>query len=115
MLAPSPRVFCLGWWEVSHWQLVLTAPAAPAKSLRHLRGRAATSCPSCLLSPGRGSMREAKPIAHGSTLELLQREEGHRGQWEVQRGVHRLRPDVHSWSCFSGPRSAVGEGRMGSG
>lgn len=44
MLVPSPRVLCLGWWEVSHWQLVLTAPAAPAKSLRHLRGGAAISC-----------------------------------------------------------------------
>lgn len=31
---------------MSHWQLLLTAPAASAKRLRHLRGGAAPSCPS---------------------------------------------------------------------
>lgn len=72
VLVPSSKVFCLGWWEVSHWQLVLTAPAARARSLRHLRGGAATSCPSSVSSALAGvCVREAKLVAHSPTLELL--------------------------------------------
>ena len=72
MLVLSPKVFCLGWWEVSHCQLVLTAPAAPAKSLRHLRGGADTFCPSSVsLALAGGCIREAKRVAHSPDLELL--------------------------------------------
>lgn len=42
----------VGWgqWEMSHWQLLLTAPDGSAKSLGHLRGGAAPSLP-CPGSP----------------------------------------------------------------
>lgn len=43
----------VGWgqWEMSHWQLLLTAPDGSAKSLGHLRGGAAPSLPGAVPQP----------------------------------------------------------------
>lgn len=50
VLGPQGVSEVVGWglWEMSHWQLLLTAPDGSAKSLGHLRGGAAPS----LLCPG---------------------------------------------------------------
>lgn len=47
----------VGWgqWEMSHWQLLLTALDGSAKSLGHLRGGAGPPPLPCFPSPGKGA------------------------------------------------------------
>lgn len=118
MLVPSPRVLCLGWWEVSHWQLVLTAPAAPAKSLRHLRGGAAISCsPPCLICLGRDCMREAPAYSPQSSPALAKGRggTGERGRFsEVSTAGARCPSTAVVGLVVMGELAwAVGEGKDG--
>ena len=53
VLGPQGVSEVVGWgqWEMSHWQLLLTAPDGSAKSLGHLRGGAAPPSPVLVPQP----------------------------------------------------------------
>lgn len=102
MLSSQPQsVFeVVGWgqWEMSHWQLLLTAPDGSANSLGHLRGGAAPSllCPG-FPRPGKGLCEAGEALSSALPYRPL------KCMWGTSTGVgvqsdegDRCRPDVDS-------------------